>query len=1128
MKRLIALILAAIMAFAGLTVIITVAQNDVVKNAKGDINGDGEISSMDYVLLKRAYFGTYKLNDLQTDSADINGDGEISSMDYILLKRAYFGTFEIKEPAEDPSIPSEDPSESSIPSDEPSESSVPSEDPSESPIPSEDPSESSIPSEDTSDDSSDPSDEPSEDEKVNLNVAGGKKYTASPEASPTYPDVYNSELTNGVYPDIYGYSNSALSGYGTRNLTVDIDLGKEYSGIHTFKADYYLDTSAGISSSLTFKVSVSSNGTSWTNVGTLTQTAESRMGTLNSAELRLEESVSARYVRFNVIGTAAWIFLEELSAIALTEPESKLDYSAAVEDTYDRLGTIIPFTGGDDVNTTLPKICISEGMTYTVDRPANGRYADTGAMLTDGIYGTLYENGCWVGFDGGKDFTIRLDLGATVNDIASIEVMCFAKEYLDIYMPAAMDFKTVDENGNVKEIGRLYGIPKSTDGRKNFVFSTGKKYSARYIEITVHTVEDALHLLGEIFVYSYRSDLREGELYPEVVIESGKTYWENPSDTYKNLISGKTCQISLNGAVSKTQYANNTDISSPLLTDGEYSAHYNIHNGKFFKFCQGDKRSVVFDLDRISSVEKFTISFCHIENWGVYAPANVRMVVSDDGINWYRIGSIEIKTTSIDGIRRGEWTLDKGIKARYVVFCVDTVSWTGIDEIQVFGRQNTENAESPDKYESVHEESAVDKRKEPSEDLLGGTKHLCLLYHSEGSKPYTVENLIPYLAYVDRQGVIQDTMFDSYLFLHDTGEMPSGASAFEGSVMSDWQWCIDDMFVENTNLYALDAAAGQVKEALGLGSDFKYKVTATLYYPNSTMTDFGDVDGDGKSESFAVYEDRMKAYKWYIGQIEKRFAEAGFENIVLVGYYWWDESINNQEPYIKQTTNAISDYLHSIDRDFFWIPYHCASGFGDWANYGFDIACMQPNYVFKAEAPYANLINNEKLTRMYGMGVEIEICGSSLGDKQFFKKYMEYLTLGAESGYMTDTVNMYYQERFAFNKAAYSTTEMARTVYEATYHYIKGDLKNVPDALEDMNLDGEKNKIFKGQIPFESEKLREFKVSTLPEHGTVIFDDDGSFYYFPEKDYEGEVRFSFVYNEYLSWSEECEIVINLK
>ena len=60
------------------------------------------------------------------------------------------------------------------------------------------------------------------------------------------------------------------------------------------------------------------------------------------------------------------------------------------------------------------------------------------------------------------------------------------------------------------------------------------------------------------------------------------------------------------------------------------------------------------------------------------------------------------------------------------------------------------------------------------------------------------------------------------------------------------------------------------------------------------------------------------------------------------------------------------------------------------------------------------------------------------------------------------------------------------------------------------------------------EKLREFKISVLPEHGTVIFDDDGSFYYFPEKGYEGEVRFTFVYNEYLSWSEDCVVTVTVQ
>ena len=60
----------------------------------GDINGNGEIDSMDYVLLKRAYFGTYKLKDIAI--GDINGNGEIDSMDYVYLRRAYFGTYVIK------------------------------------------------------------------------------------------------------------------------------------------------------------------------------------------------------------------------------------------------------------------------------------------------------------------------------------------------------------------------------------------------------------------------------------------------------------------------------------------------------------------------------------------------------------------------------------------------------------------------------------------------------------------------------------------------------------------------------------------------------------------------------------------------------------------------------------------------------------------------------------------------------------------------------------------------------------------------------------------------------------------------------------------------------------------------
>ncbi len=62
--------------------------------AKGDIDASGNIDSMDYLFLKRAYFSQYKLTDKSI--GDIDGNGNIESMDYLFLKRAYFNQYTIK------------------------------------------------------------------------------------------------------------------------------------------------------------------------------------------------------------------------------------------------------------------------------------------------------------------------------------------------------------------------------------------------------------------------------------------------------------------------------------------------------------------------------------------------------------------------------------------------------------------------------------------------------------------------------------------------------------------------------------------------------------------------------------------------------------------------------------------------------------------------------------------------------------------------------------------------------------------------------------------------------------------------------------------------------------------------
>ena len=72
-------------------------ESDEDKTKKsGDINDNGKIDMTDYILLKRAYFGTYDFTEMQYNRGDINGNGNIDMTDYILLKRAYFGTYTIK------------------------------------------------------------------------------------------------------------------------------------------------------------------------------------------------------------------------------------------------------------------------------------------------------------------------------------------------------------------------------------------------------------------------------------------------------------------------------------------------------------------------------------------------------------------------------------------------------------------------------------------------------------------------------------------------------------------------------------------------------------------------------------------------------------------------------------------------------------------------------------------------------------------------------------------------------------------------------------------------------------------------------------------------------------------------
>ena len=154
-------------------------------------------------------------------------------------------------------------------------------------------------------------------------------------------------------------------------------------------------------------------------------------------------------------------------------------------------------------------------------------------------------------------------------------------------------------------------------------------------------------------------------------------------------------------------------------------------------------------------------------------------------------------------------------------------------------------------------------------DAMGGYENLSLTYTFQYSASdrgrKTTADLLPYAGYLDKNGKVKDFFFDSYLFLPCMGNGPSGArmhyDASNPTKAIDWTTYVEDTFVQNYNVDALESAMGSVKSALN-DTDTNAGVFLSILYPSKYATDFGSLGG--RSLNFSKTEDRKYAIKWII------------------------------------------------------------------------------------------------------------------------------------------------------------------------------------------------------------------------------------------------------------------------
>jgi N-acetylmuramoyl-L-alanine amidase len=67
----------------------------VCKRKPGDVNGDGEVSAIDALLVKKAVLGNITLSPEEFEAADVNHDGSIGAMDYLMVKKSILGNLKL-------------------------------------------------------------------------------------------------------------------------------------------------------------------------------------------------------------------------------------------------------------------------------------------------------------------------------------------------------------------------------------------------------------------------------------------------------------------------------------------------------------------------------------------------------------------------------------------------------------------------------------------------------------------------------------------------------------------------------------------------------------------------------------------------------------------------------------------------------------------------------------------------------------------------------------------------------------------------------------------------------------------------------------------------------------------------
>lgn len=964
-------------------------------------------------------------------------------------------------------------------------------------------------------------------------VSVGKPYTSSVAATESYPDKFGVLLTDGQKVPDNGahYVDPRMVGF-KETCTFQIDLGEDGKRISAVVARCLNMNIDGVGLAPTARISGSNDGKTFTTIGTRAF-PDTGVLTVSSVKLELEEPTDYRYirVRMSVRSGSHFFFLDELEVYADVDEKEKADTVtlAYQSEEIDRNAWLTLANG--TVATPVDTENVLAGLKYSfADCEFDERAPQNDTFLTDGARtGQLFGESGWVGLKGNSEKTssILFDLGEKKDNLYSFTVHALGGGY-DLGYPDYIDVYGSDDNKSFTFIGRMYAPPECTHYAYTLLLPA--YIGARYLRFDFAKGETN-YWIEEIEACIGFNEERQKVLFPPLDLENvtEDVFWDASELDYTetiNLLLGRPQQIAASFYADMDTRGDETPATTTVLTDGKRASDNYCYHPDWFFSRGNDALDIFYDLGKLSTVESLHVSLLEQTEWGISRPKFMDVFLSDDGENWYKVGTYERGDAELNtGATRlqFDFPLETAYAARFVRFRIES-GFLFMDELEAMGKkqvdETTARLSDSDMISSIYYTNAEDEQFATAENTPVKASDINLIY-TNGNE--TEEMLLPYVAYLDENGEIKDTFMDGYMYLGHMN-LPSGTQPHLATKKENWEYLYNLFMNSPAGPDALERTVQKVKDALDL-PDYKVEVYISVCNLYDTITDFGDVDGDGVSESLATPEGRKKVMEWYMNLYETEFAARGYQNLKLAGFYWFNESVsweNDDSDVIAE----VSEYVHGAGYNFVWVPYYTAIRYYLGNELGFDMVSMQPNYVFTNDAPLWRFESTAALTKARKMSVEIEHSYQAMGDPEYARNYMLYLYYGAVTGYM-DSIHVYYNDTDNIGRMGYSDDPLCRMQYDATYQFAKGTLDITPASREKLALAAGKDTILRGQLGEEGELAR-YTLTSMPKNGSISLTVDGQFAYYPAKGFTGTDSFTYTYNNYLGESETCVVEITVK